>query len=160
MSKKVKIFLAVSVLLNFLLIGLVMGHISHRGRAGKIMERRVRRLASHLPPAKKTLFLDTLRKVYEGNRDVYEEIRASRRRIVKVMSDPEFDEDAYQAEVDKIHELRGRMMKHLSDATKDLAKKFSPEERKALADHLLHPPRPMFGKKALHHGPLPPPGGK
>jgi len=160
MSKKMKIILAISVLLNMLFIGLVIGHMTHRHKPGEFMRRRTMRLARTLSPEKRTLFMGTLEKVYRDNEGIHEKIREGRKRIVSILSAPDFDENAYQEEVEKIHRLRGMMMQRLADATKELAKKFTPEERKALAAHLLKPPHPMFGKKALHHGTLPYKGKK
>ncbi len=154
MNKKMKIILILSVLLNMLFIGLVIGHMTHRFGPEEFMRWRTMRFARRLSPEKRTLFMETLKKVYRDNEGIHEKIREGRKRIVSILSAPEFDEKAYQEEVEKMHRLRGLMMQRLADATKELAKAFTPEERKALAAHLLKPPRPMFGRKALHHGPI------
>jgi uncharacterized membrane protein len=55
---------------------------------------------------------------------------------MKRLSAPEFDEANYRLQIEKIHELRSLMKRRLADATIELAKQFSQQERSALAQHL------------------------
>ncbi len=60
-------------------------------------------------------------------------------RVLSILSAPEFDEAAYQAETAKLEKLRGVMVQRFIDATKELVKKFNHAERNALAEHLRQP---------------------
>jgi Spy/CpxP family protein refolding chaperone len=86
-----------------------------------------------------------MEKAFRENDHIRKQMDEARGRVLLILSAPEFDEAAYQAETAKLEELRGVMMQRFADATRDLAKQFNQEERKALSEHLRQPP------------PLPPP---
>ena len=142
MSKKMKILTIGSLLLNVLLIGIVIGDMSHRFRREDFLGRHARELSSKLPEDKAALFLETVEKVHLNNRDIHKQIREGRRRAMRILTAPEFNEAAYQIQVEKLHELRGIMMRRLANATMELARQFDQQERKVLAKHLRRPPRP------------------
>ena len=138
MSKKMKILIFSSLLLNVLLVGVVIGDVSHRFHKEFFVRKSVEDFASKLPEDKGALFLETVQRVYLNNRDEYNQLREARKEAIKLLSAPEFDEAAYRLQVEKIHKLRSLMKWRLADATIELAKQFSQEERKALAQHLRH----------------------
>ena len=141
MSKKMKILIFSSLLINVLLAGVVIGDVSHRFHKEYFVRKSVQELASKLPGDKAALFLETVERVHMNNRDAYNQIREARKEAIKFLSAPDFDEAAYRLQVEKIHELRSLMKQRLADATIELAKQFNQEERKALAQHLRHFPR-------------------
>lgn len=153
MSKKMRILVLGSLFLNALLVAVVIGHVSHRLERGGFGVRHMPRPAIKLPADKEALFFKTMERVKRENRKLHEQIREIRERTLAVLTAPEFDEAAYQREVEKLHDLRGLMMQRLADATKDLGKRFSREEREALAEHLRRPPRWGGGR---HRGGPPP----
>lgn len=130
-----------SLVLNILLIGFIIGDVSHRLFREDSLRNRPSELAVKLPPEKEKLFLDTMGKVHLENRNIRKRIREARERIFSILIAPKFDESSYQSEVEKLHELRGLMMQRSANATKELAKQFNQEERKALAESLRRPPR-------------------
>ncbi len=150
MSKKIKILILALLLLNILLIGVIIGHVSQRVGRKEFMKRHAPVLSVKLPEDKEKLLFDTMKRVHLQNRDVYKQIRESRKKAISILTAPEFDEAAYQIEVEKLHELHGLMKQQLSDATKELAKQFNQEERKALAEHLRRPPRYRKGPPFSH----------
>jgi uncharacterized membrane protein len=141
MSKKMKILIFGSLLLNVLLAGFVIGDVSHRFHKEYFDRKSVQEFASKLPGDKAALFLETVERVHLNNRDAYHQIREAKKEAMKMLAAPEFDETAYRLQVEKIHELRSLMKRRLADATIELAKQFSQKERKALAQHLRHFPR-------------------
>jgi uncharacterized membrane protein len=141
MSKKIKILIFSSLLLNVLLAGVVIGDVSHRFHKEYFVRKSVKEFASKLPEDKAALFLETVERVHLNNRDAYHQIREAKKEAMKMLAAPEFDETAYRLQVEKIHELRSLMKRRLADATIELAKQFSQKERKALAQHLRHFPR-------------------
>jgi len=136
MSKKMKILIFSSLLLNVLLAGVIIGDVSHRFHKEYFVRKSVKEFASKLPGDKAALFLETVKRVHLDNRDAYNQIREARKEAMKLLSAPEFDEAAYRLQVEKIHELRSIMKQRLADATIDLARQFSQKERSALAQHL------------------------
>lgn len=136
MSKKMKILIFSSLLLNVLLAGVVIGDVSHRFHKEYSVRKSVKEFASKLPGDKAALFLETVERVHLNNRDAYHQIREARKEAMTLLSAPEFDEAAYRLQVEKIHELRSLMKRRLADATIELARQFSQKERSALAQHL------------------------
>jgi uncharacterized membrane protein len=141
MSKTVKILILSSLVLNILLVGFIIGNVSHRLFREDSLRRRPPEIAVKLPPEKEKLFLETMEKVKTENRAIRRQIREARQRIFSILTAPQFDEASYQTEADKLQELRGLMMKGLSNATKGLAKQLNQDERKALVEYLRRPPR-------------------
>lgn len=153
MNKKLKLFIAFSVMLNLLLIGVGLGYglrspwlFGHRPPPPEL---------DQLSPEKRELFEETMKATRKENDATRKEIRATRERMEKIMSAEVFDEAAYQAEADKIHVLFGQQKQRMTDAVKALAKQFTPEERKILAKITRRPP--PGGPRG--DGPPPPPPG-
>ena len=144
MSKKIKILIFSSLLLNVLLIGVIIGSMSHQLRTEHFFERHALELASKLPEDKAELFLKTVERMHLNNQGVHKQIREARKRTMKILTAPEFDKAAYQIEVEKLHELCGSMMQRLANAAMEIARQFNQEERKALAQLLRRPPPPPW----------------
>lgn len=136
MSKNIKILIVCSLVLNLLLIGFVIGNVSHRFSKGYSFRRKLSEFSAKLSPEKEKLFLDTMGEVRLANRDIRKRMKKTREKIFSILVAPDFDEPAYESEVKKLHELRGLMMQQLSYATQELAKQFNQEDRKALAIYL------------------------
>jgi len=145
MSKKMKTLMVVSLLLNVLLIGIIVGHVSHRFGGKHTLKRYGAELAMKLPEDKEKLFFETMKQVQMENREIRKQLRETREKAISILTAPEFDETAYQIEVETLHELRGRMMNGLAEATKELGTHFNQEERNALAKHLKRPHRSSLG---------------
>lgn len=158
MSTRTMVLVIGSLLLNVLLIGFIAGNMSQRWGDRDFLRGEPPVRVGTLPPEKAELLSSTLKEVRRGSRDIHRELRKTRENALKILSAPAFDEAAYRAEVAKLHDLRGRMMQRLEEATITLAKQFSGEERKALAEHLQCPPAQLGGRGPHHrHDPGPPP---
>ncbi len=142
MTKITRILIISSLILNVLLIGIIIGSMSDRLFRKDFPRIPPPELRVKLSPDKEKLFSDTMEKVFRENDHVREEMDEARERVLSILSAPEFDEAAYQAEAAKLEKLRGVMMQRFADATKELAKQFNQEERKVLAEHLRRPPPP------------------
>ncbi len=153
MSKTIKILIGSSLLLNVLLIGFVIGNLSNRLFRPDFPMRHPPELGVKLPSDKEKLFLDTMEKLIQKNRDIHQQIDEARERVLTILSAPEFDEAAYQVETANLEKLRGVMMQRFADATKELAKQFNQEERKVLAEQLRQPP--PFPPPPYRAGPSP-----
>jgi uncharacterized membrane protein len=155
MSKKMKILIIGSLLLNVLFVGVFLGDMTHRFRIKPPMGKHGRELASQLPEDKAAFILKTVEKVQFDNRDVRKQIREARKRAMKIMTAHHFDEDAYKIQLDKLHELRGLMMRRLANVTIELATQFNQQERKVLAKYLRRTSRPPRhrGEQMDSHGP-------
>ena len=136
MSKKMKILIFSSLLLNVLLVGVVVGDVSHRFHREYFIRKSAQEFASKLPEKKAALFLETVKKVHQNNQAAYDQIREARKEAMTLLSAPDFDEDAYRLQIKKILELRNIMKQRLANATIELARQFDHQERAALAQHL------------------------
>ena len=155
MSKTTKVLIISSVLLNVLLVGVIIGSVSHRLFREDRWGRHLRGFTANLPADKKKVFSETMKKVELGNRDTFKQIGEARERTFSILTAPEFDEAAYQVEVNKLHELHGLIMQRMADAVKVLAKQSNQEERKSLAEDLRHlrPPFRGGGPPGRYEGP-------
>ncbi|MEN8264808.1 MAG: periplasmic heavy metal sensor [Nitrospirota bacterium] len=156
MSKKIKILILGSVILNVLLIGVIIGHVSHRLGREDYIKKHTQDIELKLPADKEKLFFKTMEKVHLENLKIHDQIRENRESVLSILTSPDFDETSYQTEAQKLHRLRGLIMKQLADAVRELAEQFDQEERKALSEYLRLPPPPPPGIKPPYHSGPPP----
>jgi uncharacterized membrane protein len=147
MSKTTKVLIFSSLVLNILLIGFIMGNVSHRLFREYSYRKKPAELAVKLSPEKEKIFSDTMEKVRMENRSIRKQIREARERILTILTATQFDAASYESEVEKLHKLRGLMIQQSSKATEELAKQFNQEERRALAGYLRHPPEKRSKKE-------------
>lgn len=142
MSKKVKILVVASVVLNVLLAGVIIGHMTQMGRWSAFKQDRA--LEATLPPEKFKLFTEVMGGARAECKQIRKQIRETRKETLSILTAAEFDEQSFQREVDKLHELRGRVTGRVAEATLVLARQFSPEERQLLGKYLerSRPPPP------------------
>ena len=153
MSKKMKIVFLCSLLLNVMLIGIIVGDVSRRLSKENLIKEQMSELTSKLPEDKRELLFNVMRNVYSSSGDTFKQIIRSRERALAAMTAPEFDETAYQKEVEKLHKLRRIMKQRLADAAKELAHQFNREERKILADFFRNLPGPASKDSANNEHP-------
>jgi len=147
MSKKVKIFVAASVLLNLLLVGLVVGRLWRRSCETPPARESEEVLAAKFPDAQRQALLDAIAKMRSDSQDLRQQIAESRQRVLSILTAPEFDARAFQTEVDRLHDLRNRLMQRRAEMVKGLAGQMNQDERKLLGDFLRHPPSPPTASK-------------
>ncbi len=142
MSKKMKAVILCSLLFNIMLMGAIIGDVSRRLSKFVLIKNQASEFTSKLSEDKRKLFYEVMEKVYSDSKDTFKQIRKVRENAQSVLTAPEFDDAAYQAEVEKLHTLRRIMKQRLADAAKELAHQFDQEERKILADFFSNPPGP------------------
>lgn len=142
MSKKMKVIIICSLVLNVLLMSIIVGDVSRRLSKDELIKKQASELKAKLPEDKRKLFDEVMGKLYSDSGDTFKQIREARENALKALSAPEFDEAAYQKEVEKLHKLRRIMKQRLADAAKELAHQFNRKERKILADFFINPPGP------------------
>ena len=155
MSKGLKIFLAVSVLLNVLLVGIVIGTFSHTfvGR----MEKGKRSLLflKDLPPEKREMVLETMKDMRKQSRETKKKIMKMRDEVIDVFAAPEFDAALFDHKVAEMHALMGEITDEIADETKKIAAELNYEERKAIADMIRRGPGPPFPRFLMEGFPGP-----
>ena len=137
MSKKVKIFITTSVLLNVLLVGIVIGGISKshfsRGHQPARMEQRLTEILEILPAEKSKEFerriseLKTLRHADKAT------MKTARKNVMQVFMQEPFDKVSYQKAVQGLNTLHQQQMETRVNLMADMAQYLSPRERRQLA---------------------------
>lgn len=162
MSKGLKIFLAVSVLLNVLLAGILIGAFSHTMLWRMEKGKRAFMFARSLPPAKRDMLLESMMKMKNESRETRKKIRKARDEVIDAFSAPEFDPERFDSSVAALHALMRELTDEIAGETKKIALELSPEERKQIADTMKRGPGPPFPRFLMegsfgHDGPPPPP---
>ncbi len=140
MSKRLKIILFISIIVNVLLIGVVIGHFSTRFLAKKHFKDHFPEISTELPVEKQEMLREAMTNLHKESRGIKRKIHKVRKQIVKILTAPEFNEQLYDKKVQELHNLHGEMAKGLSDVTKKLAVKFTPSERRVLAEIIKRRP--------------------
>lgn len=136
MSSKIKFIFIVSLILNFLFAGLLIGHYSksHMHKYGK--DAKFTEFAGKLPEEKRELVLDRMSTIREENRKLKDRIREVKEELREIIRSPEFNEQLYDQKVSEMHELYRTKAKNIAAVIKEMANSFSAEERAMLSDYL------------------------
>jgi uncharacterized membrane protein len=141
MNKKVRIAFLVSIIVNVLLLGIVLGALPHRFERRVPFQERLKADAEKLQEPARTRFLEGMEKARQEVEPIREQMRQARERTLSILASESFDEAAYDQQVEKIHKLRLDLAKRMSDSIKQVAKDLEPEQRKELTKILHRPPR-------------------
>ncbi len=141
MSRKIKILVVASMVLNVLLAGVIIGNLTHQmGRWSAF--RNDRALAAKLPPEKYKLFTEIMGGARSECKQIRKQIRETRAQTLGILMAAEFDEQSFQREAARLRDLRGQVSDRMAGATLQLARQFDSEERRLLGRYLERPPRP------------------
>jgi uncharacterized membrane protein len=162
MSKGLKIFLTVSVLLNVLLVGVLIGTFSHTVLWRMERGKRAFSFIKELPPPKREMVFETMKKMKKDSRENRKKIKAARDEVIDAFAAPEFDAARFDRSVAALHALMEQLTDDIAEETKKIALELSPEERKEIADTMRNWPGPPFPRFLMegsfgHGGPPPPP---
>lgn len=139
MSKTLKIIFTVSIILNVLLSGAVGGVIYKEWRYHPWHE-----IKKELSPEAKNL---VARSFQQGRREAGPSIReamSDRRELVKILEAKEFDAEKFQAKAEELQKIQGKLTDIKIEATLELARELSYEDRKKLAENIA---RTFSGRK-------------
>ncbi len=98
----------------------------------------------HLSDAKREMLHATMKKVFEDNKAVFEDMHKLWKQKHDILAAKTFDKDAFLSVEDKISQDRAQLDKAKVEAFASIAAKFTPEER----EHLGR----MFGGHHHYHG--------
>lgn len=147
MNSKVKIIVAVSIILNFLFIGIILGSFSTRYVYKWGMRQHYPEIVENLPADKQELVYNEMDKLHKEKRDHWKKIRKTRSELINIIKAPEFNEDLYDKKVDELHNLYREMAVNLAQSIKELARDFTPEERAVLSQFLNKRHRKEFHRR-------------
>ena len=132
MNRPIKILIVVSVLLNFLLAGVFIIHLSHHAFGGH----RSDNIAAQLPTDKRKMYEESMATMDRQAESLRNALKDARKDSVRVLTAPNFDKDAYIEAIKKIVYLRSQMSELTAMTIMNLAEKFSAEERVILSEAL------------------------
>jgi len=138
MSKFFKLAIIISLALNVVLIGLLLGEWPRRSDRGKRPAERIRRDLEKLPAPLRARYRDKIEQARQSG--MRQKMRQEREEAMRILAAEPFDEAAYDRQAKKIQEMRLEMAQRMSDNVKELARGLSHEERQALAEVLKHQP--------------------
>lgn len=145
MSRKIKLLVVASVLLNVLLGGIVLGHIWHRMPFDGPSHKQA--LLEQLTPERQEEFRTMMEQMREESSAAWDEMRAVREKTMELLRAETFDAAAYQKQVDLLNAMSIQRKQAMAEGIKELAKRWSPEEREVLAKLMRRPPHsPRHGK--------------
>ena len=138
MSKTIKWVLALSLLLNIVLIGFGLGCASNMPEAPGM--HKMGKNIDGLDPEKQKMVDDIWANFREANKERFQEIQQARQDIVAIMEAPDFDEKAFRDKSAELSALMVESKKLMMETMATVAKQFNQDERKALAHHMRRPP--------------------
>lgn len=136
MNNKIKIALTVSIILNFLFAGLLIGNVSKSFLHDKSDHSSFMEMTEKLPPEKQKLFMERIETLKEEHKKVKQDIRNTKKEIADILRAPDFDEQLYEMKISEMHNLYRGKAKNMANTIKELAVQFTPEEREVLAEML------------------------
>jgi uncharacterized membrane protein len=142
MTKTVKLAFLVSLVLNLLLLGVILGQVPRGLEATPTRQQRMEEALKKVPEPTQSRFREKFAQIRASSDPLRQQIDEARAETLRLLSAEPFDEAAYDRQVSKIEELRGEMFKRMGQSMKQTAKELSPEERRMLAELLRRPPPP------------------
>jgi len=147
MNRHIKIVLALSVVLNMLLAGVLLGDISGRLVTPKTAVAAepfdIGAQLAKLPQDKRDLFESLMGPAKKKMDDERSKIDAAKKVALELLKADSFDASAYLTQVDHINDMHMQMKRHIAKAVVELAKQLTQQERVIVAVIISHPPFTM-----------------
>jgi uncharacterized membrane protein len=142
MNRTLKLLFLVSIILNVLLVGILLGQLPRRLERGSFREQRIEQSLRDLPQPMQTRLREKFKQMRAAGDPLRDQLRAAREETLGILSAEPFDEAAYDRQVSKIDNLQLQMFKKTGQVVKEIARELSAEERRNFAQILRRPPPP------------------
>jgi len=140
MTKTMKVTFIVSLVLNLLLLGVILGRVPRGLEAPpQTRQQRLEEALKKVPEPSQSRFREKFAQIRASSDPLRQQIDEARAETLRLLGVDPFDEAAYDRQISKIKELRAEMFVRMAQNFKQTAKQFSPEERRMLADVLRRP---------------------
>jgi uncharacterized membrane protein len=150
-NRSIKTILTLSVVLNVLLAGMLLGDVSHRLIAPQSFD--VSAQLAQFPQDKRNLFETIMGPAKQKMDTERAKIDEAKREAIRILKSDSFNADSYLKQIRHIEDIHFQMKQHISEAVANLAKQLTPQERTALAEIISHPPFAMPIGTMLHSKP-------
>jgi uncharacterized membrane protein len=142
MNRAPKLLFLVSIILNVLLVGVLMGQLPRRLESGSSREQRMEQALKDLPQPTQTRLREKFKEMRAAGDPLRDQLRAAREETLGILSAEPFDEAAYDRQIGRIDDLQLQRFKKIGQVVKQIAKELPPEERRIFAQILRRPPPP------------------
>jgi uncharacterized membrane protein len=141
MNKTLKLTFLVSIVLNVLLIGVMLGELPNRFEGRPDPGQRIEAAAQQLPEPARSRFRTIMEQARKDAQPTRDQIQAARGETLRLFAAEPFDEAAFDRAVNKMTEIRARLAARYATAMKTLAKELPAADRKSLARAFERSPR-------------------
>lgn len=138
MSKAVKLLFVGSLVLNFLLLGVLLGRLPRDVGFGR--QQRLEQTLKNLPEPTQARLREKFNQMRAAADPLREQIRVAREQALHILGADPFDEAAFDRQVGQFDDLQLQMFKRMAQVIKEIAPGLSAEERRLFADMLRRPP--------------------
>lgn len=138
MNRRVIFVLAVSVAVNLLFAGMLLGHLLHRLMPPPPFN--VAAELQKLPGEKRALFSSIMEPAKQRMDAERTQIDNAKKEALRLLKTEPFSEDAYLTQTRRINDMRTQMKRHIDEAVAKLARQLTQDERDVLAEIASHPP--------------------
>jgi len=142
MNTKLKSAFIMSIILNVLLLGILVGTLSPGfGRESSRRERLTAEIEK-LPEPARSRFRDKMAQLRAADDPLREQMRQARNQAIDLLVAEPLDEAAYDKQLIQISQLRGQISQRVADDLKELVRGLPPEQRAAVGEVLKRPAPP------------------
>lgn len=145
MTRRIKYIFTVSVLLNLVLLGVVVGHWSHHvpwnHDVGWAAEREA------LSPETKKVMREIFNERKEGIHRIFSQARHHKEAMRQAFTAEPFDADAYDRAAQEVKDISAEMSSHKLETFKRVAQRLPLAERKKLANKMERTILSIRGRK-------------
>lgn len=141
-----------SIMANLLMGGVMLGYGWHKMDGHRPPPPPQSKALEALSPERRAEFDAVMGQMKKDSEGLREQMREAREEGLKILATEPFDEAAYQAAMDKVHQLRSARKEKMAETVKEMARRWPATERAALAELLRRPPQ-----RECEERPAPPP---
>ncbi|HEY3302775.1 MAG TPA: periplasmic heavy metal sensor [Candidatus Binatia bacterium] len=140
MNKTLKLVFLISIVLNVLLVGVLLGELPNRFDRRPLPQERIAAAAKQLPESERPRFESKMEQMRKEVQPLRDQLQEARQETLRVFAAEPFDESAFDRQVSKVAQLRVQLFMRMAESMKAIAKELPAEQRQALARAFERPP--------------------
>jgi uncharacterized membrane protein len=138
MTRKLRVAFLLSIIVNVLLAGVILGALPHRFYGSPSSREKFRMSIDNLPEPARSRFREKIDEFRDS--PLRQQMTDARNEAIRLLVAVPFDEAAFDRQVGKINDLRVKMSERMAAGMKAIVKDLPAEQRNALAEILQRPP--------------------
>ena len=140
MNRKIKLGFLISLIVNVILVGTLIGQWPRRSDRDRQRQQRIDETLKGLPSQAQATLRDRLQQLRAAAEPFFTQARAAESAVIDQLGQNPFDEAAYDSKLNKVADIRKDMIEKLGQVVKNQSKDLSPDERSKFAELLRRPP--------------------